>query len=115
MANGDVTITFDGVDLDHCIKQGLEIQGQAKCPHCKQNYSFQIHLDLKEKPQKFTETEINGKMVTIRVPDSYNVSIEFSKVKESTKESDLSAEEEEPPKKEKCVPCSMCTVGCDRI
>jgi hypothetical protein len=101
MANGEVTITFDGVDLDHCIKQGLEVQGQAKCPHCKQGYSFQIHLNLKEKPQKFTETEINGKMVTTRVPDSYDVSIEFTKVKEPIKEGDLSAEEKESPKKEK--------------
>ena len=115
MANGEVTITFDGVDLDNCIKQGLEVQGQAKCPHCKQIYSFQIHLDLKEKLQKFIETENDGKSVTTRVPDSYNVSIEFSKVKESIKESDFLAEENNSKKKEKCVPCSMCTVGCDRI
>jgi phage FluMu protein Com len=101
MANGEVAITFDGVDLDHCIKQGLEVQGQAKCPHCKQIYSFQIHLNLKEKTQKYTETEIDGKMVTTLVPDSYNVSIEFSKVKGPLKAIDLLAEEEKSKKKPK--------------
>ena len=115
MANGDATITFDGVDLDHCIKQGLEIQGHAKCPNCKQIYSFQIHLNLKEKLQNFIEKKINGEIVTERVTDSYEVAIEFSKVNEPIKAIDLLKEFEEPKKKEKCEPCSGCTINCDRL
>jgi len=114
MANGDVSITFDGIDLGNCIKQGMGIRGQAKCPHCKQLYSFQMHLSLKKMDHRFIEVEEDGKTVTRRVPDAYHVSIEFSKLKEPIKDIDLLTLED-TKKKEKCEPCSMCTVGCDRI
>ena len=115
MANGEVTITFDGVNLDNCIKQGLEITGRANCPNCKQIYTFQIQLSVRDKIHKYIDTEMNGKTITTPVPDSYDVSIEFAKPREPQKKSDFSHEIENADDKEKCDPCSGCTPGCERL
>lgn len=115
MANGQATITFDGVNLDNCIKQGLELTGHAKCPNCKQIYSFQIHLNLQEKLHKYIETIKEGDTVTALAADTYDVSIKFSGNRNLLERSDFSGELEEPEVEPPCVPCSRCTPRCERL
>ncbi|MBN1382129.1 MAG: hypothetical protein JXA41_10665 [Deltaproteobacteria bacterium] len=116
MANGKATITFDEVDLDNCIKQGLELIGSAKCKNCKQKYSFRIHLNLQKKKHKYEDVVIKGKTVTVLVPDTYNVSIEFSGNHDLTEGLDLLEDDEEEAEALKpCVPCSRCTPNCPRL
>ena len=115
MANGQVTITFDGINLDSCIKQGLALTGHARCPYCKQIYTFKIHLKTKQKLHRYAETEINGETVTVSVPDTYDASIEFSKRPDSIKASNFLDEPDEPGVKAPCVPCSRCTPRCERL
>ena len=115
MANGQAKITFDGVNLDSCIQQGLELTGYARCPYCKQIYSFQIHLKTKKKEHRYVEKKINGKAVTILTPDNYDVSIEFSKRSDFLKIADFSDEPDESEVLAPCVPCSRCTPRCERL
>lgn len=118
MANGQATITFDGIDLDNCIKQGLEFTGYAKCPNCKQIYSFQISLKTQKKKSKYIDTEINGKTVTVLAPDHYDVSIEFSRNRDLPEDEELPVlldEPDEPGVKAPCIPCSRCTPNCQRL
>ena len=112
MANGQATITFDGVNLDNCIEQRLEFTGYAKCPNCKQIYTFQIHLNAKEKLNKYVETRINEETVTVFVPDTYDVAIEFSR---GSSVSDILKLLTEPEVNKPCVPCSGCTPRCERL
>ena len=115
MVNGHATITFDGVNLDNCIKQGLELTGYAKCPNCKQRYTFQIHLKTQIKLHKYADTIINGETVTTLVPDTYDISIEFSNRRDLAEGPDFSGEPEEPEVEPPCVPCSRCTPNCIRL
>lgn len=115
MANGEVTISFDGVNLDNCILQGLEFTGYAKCKYCKQLYAFRIHLDKKRRIRKFTETTINGEPATAMVPDDYNVAIEFSGDLDAADVSDISVEPDDAEVEYQCVPCSRCTPNCKKL
>ena len=115
MANGRATITFDGINLDNCIKQGLVLTGYAKCPFCKQIYTFQIHLNKKEKLHKYIERRINEDTVTVPVVDTYNVSIEFSANQDLPDILTLLGQPEESDTKKPCVPCSRCTPRCERL
>ncbi len=109
MANGQVAVTFDGVNLDNCIKQGLKLTGYAKCPYCKQIFTYQLHL------HKNVNTRIAGETVTSTVDDGYDISIDFS--------GDCDPLEVlyflgEPDKKQvdlPCVPCNGCTPNCERL
>jgi hypothetical protein len=115
MANGQAKIAFDGVNLDSCIKQGLELTGYARCPYCKQIYTFQIHLKTKKKLQRYAEKTIDGKTVTVLAPDNYDVSIEFSGSRNLPKAAAFLSEPDEPGVKAPCVPCSRCTPRCERL
>jgi len=115
MANGQAAITFDGVNLDSCIEQGLELTGYAKCPYCKQIYTFQIHLNAQEKLNKYVETRINEETVTRLVPDTYNVSIKFSGSRNVSEILKILDEPEESDVKKPCAPCSGCTPNCERL
>ncbi|MBN1664121.1 MAG: hypothetical protein JW943_11020 [Deltaproteobacteria bacterium] len=115
MENGLASITFNKVDLDNCIKQGLELTGYAKCPNCKQLYSYKIHLKTKKKLHKYIDTEIDGKTVTTLAPDQYDISIEFTGIHELPKELSFLVEPEEPDVKGPCNPCSRCTPNCERL
>lgn len=115
MANGEATVTFEGVNLDYCIKHGLEFTGFAKCPNCKQIYTFEIRLDTKDKPSKFMEIEKDGKTATVPVPDSYSVVINFSLNRDLIKESALARKEKKAEREEPCVPCSHCTPNCPKL
>jgi hypothetical protein len=114
-ANGQATVVFDGVDLDNCIKQGLELTGYARCPNCKQTYTFQIRLNLQEKLHRYVDTVINGETVTALAADAYDVSIEFSKRRDLPNIPILLDEPEVPGVKAKCIPCSGCTPNCERL
>lgn len=115
MANGEVTISFDDVNLDNCITQGLEFTGVARCKHCKQVYTFRIHLDKKRRIRKFAETDMNGGTATTLVPDEYEVSIDFSGDLDSVDISDILSEPDEPEAEKACVPCSRCTPNCTKV
>jgi hypothetical protein len=116
MANGEVTITFDGVNLAPCIKQGLEIYGTTKCLNCKQSYRFRLHIDVKNKQNKYVDKEVNGEVVTMLVPDTYDVSIKFVRPHGPVDETgSVDGPSENPGEKEKCVPCNGCTPNCDRL
>jgi hypothetical protein len=115
MANGQATINFEGVNLDPCIKQGLELFGTAKCPNCKQTYAFQIKLNLRQQAEKYTDVLINGETVTIPVPESYEVSINFSDPRTLTEAVPPSPEPENQEEDGPCVPCSRCTPNCEKL
>ena len=114
MSNGKVTISFDGINLDPCLKHGLEFTGNAICPHCKVPYSFCIHVNKKEKKEKFTETIVDGKPVTTLAPDNYDVSIEFVKRQKALEDPD-SSQEPEKEDLEPCNPCNRCTPNCPKL
>ena len=114
MANGEATVSFDGINLDNCIEQGLELIGYAKCPHCRQVYTYRIHLSKKDKKKKYTETLIDGKSVTTLVPDSYETAIEFAKYEGDINVPDLSTASEDEDNKP-CEPCSQCTRNCKKL
>lgn len=106
MVNGQVAVSFDGIDLEDCIKEGLEFNGYAKCSHCNQIYYFQIHvaknIQLPAYPGKRKSKKMND----------YEVSIDFSgnsniKIPEVEGEPSESNEEE-------CVPCNGCTPNCPK-
>jgi hypothetical protein len=115
MANGQATVTFTEVNLDNCIKQGLEFTGYARCPNCKQKYSFQVHLKTKKKKHKYAETAINGKTVTVLAPETYDISIEFSGSRPFFELSNFSEDPEKSEIELPCVPCSGCTPRCEKL
>jgi len=115
MANGLASISFDDINLDNCIEQGMEFTGYAKCKYCKQLYSFRIQLGKKRKNRKYKETTIDGEPATTLVPDAYDVSIEFSGNITAFDDSNISPEPDEPSVKPQCVPCSRCTPNCERV
>jgi len=105
MVNGKVAVSFDGIDLDDCIKKGLEFTGFSKCEHCNQIYYFQIHINKKvQLPNSSTKRKSKNM-------NSYNVSIDFSG-NSNTKMTEL---EGEPADSEgECVPCNGCTPNCPK-
>ena len=113
MANGEVTISFDGINLDPCLKQGLELTGHAICPHCKLPYTYRIHVNRKDKMGKFTETMVDDKPVTALVPDNYDVIIEFASHKCTPEVQNASPEPEESDGP--CQPCNRCTARCPKL
>ena len=115
MSNGEVTISFDGINLDNCLMQGLELTGNAICPHCKLPYTFRIQLNKKEQENKYTETMVEGKPVTKRVPDNYDVSIEFVRRQQETADVSAPAAAPEDPDMEPCQPCNRCTQNCPKL
>jgi hypothetical protein len=115
MAKGRAIITFEGIDLDNCIKQGLAFTGYAKCPNCKQTYAFQIRLKTREKRQKYADAQINGQTVTVPLPDAYDVSIKFSGNVDPSQLSGLPPEPELPEVDPPCDPCSRCTPRCAKL
>lgn len=115
MANGQATISFDGVNLDHCIQQGLTLTGCAKCPYCKQIYTYQINLHMQQKPQKYMDKVIDGNKVTCAVEDSYDISIDFSRNNGNITVVDSLIEPEIPEEDLPCVPCTGCTPNCPRL
>jgi hypothetical protein len=109
MANGQVAVTFDGVNLDNCIKQGLELTGFAKCPYCKQIFTYKIHIDRKIELPRYPETRTREQMV------SYDVSLDFSGDSDVTKILDFLGEPGKPKIDPPCVPCNGCTPNCERL
>jgi hypothetical protein len=105
MVNGKVAVSFDGIDLDDCIKEGLEFTGYSKCHHCNQIYYFQIHISKKVQLPTSSTKRKSSKI------NDYNVSIDFSG-KSNIKMPEL---EGEPADSEgECVPCNGCTPNCTK-
>jgi len=109
VANGEVTVAFDGVNLDNCIQQGLEFTGFAKCPYCKQIYSFQIHINRKVQLPRYPETRTREEMV------AYDVAIDFSRDRGLMEALDFLGDPEKPLIEPPCVPCNGCTPRCERL
>jgi dihydrodipicolinate reductase len=110
MANGQVAVTFDGVNLDNCIKQGLELSGFAKCPYCKQIFTFQINLHRQAKLPKYPETRLDRE-----IEDNYDVSIDFSRDRGLMEALDFLGEPEKKQVEPPCIPCNGCTPNCERL
>lgn len=95
-ANGRVTVSFDGVNLDNCIKQGMQITGLTRCPYCKQKFVFELHLHLDD-------------------DGAYNFSVAFSTPREGVaalgKTPEETLEEVDAP----CVPCKGCVSNCPKL
>jgi len=106
MANGEVTIRFGGVNLDACIEQGLEFTGFAKCPYCKQVYSFDIQISKKFQMPRYPET---------KAATAYDVSIDFSGDADFTRVLDYLGESGKLKVDPPCVPCNGCTPNCERL
>ena len=44
MAITQANVLFNGINLEACLQQGLTITGNARCPYCQQDFSFQLYL-----------------------------------------------------------------------
>lgn len=106
MVNGQVAVTFDGIDLDDCINKGLEFTGFAKCTHCDQIYYYQIHVSKKVQSLCYPETRVAGEL------NGYDIYIDFSGNNKNM--SELEGEPAGSLMEGECVPCNGCTPNCPK-
>ena len=108
MATGQVTVFSDGVNLDNCLKQGLTITGNARCPYCKQVFSYQVHLF------KRVDTGIAGEG-NRSTDDTYDICIDFSGDSARFGAGQLVPQVIDSDADEICVPCRGCNPRCPKL
>jgi hypothetical protein len=106
MANGNVRVLFDGINLDNCIKVGLELTGTTNCTHCKQPFSFEVRL------QKRTRSPGNVDSPTSEADNDYDVCLFFSRNLDMPKATELTSNKDDDGP---CVPCNGCTMNCKKL
>jgi hypothetical protein len=109
MSNAQVKVFSDGVNLENCLKQGLTITGTARCPYCKQTFSYQLHLF------KHTGNGNGGKKVARALKDTYDICIDFSADAARFGTENPLPQATDNTADEICVPCRGCSMHCPKL
>jgi len=108
MANANVRVIFDGINLDNCIREGLQFTGTTICQYCKQPYSFEARLQKKARPSG------NGSFPPAD-ENEYEICFYFSKTGAAINTPVTAAKTDSPDDDGPCVPCSGCTMNCKKL
>jgi len=103
MASTQANVLFNGINMEACLQQGLTITGNARCPYCQQDFSFQLYL---RRNDGLTDAAAHN------LDPAYEICINFfgDTLLSTTNVAPQKIDDDGP-----CVPCRGCVMNCPKL